>query len=71
MKLVAARGQRDMRDIIPLARRLGVTSAGDLAALVLDVYDGDAIESVHGGYDDLLLHCSAVARVLHIQGAKG
>jgi len=37
MKLIAARGQRDMRDIIPLTRRLGLAGATELAALVITV----------------------------------
>ena len=65
MQLIAARGQRDMRDIIPLARRLGLAGATELAALVITVYGPAAIEHVHGGYDDLLLNCAAVERLLH------
>ncbi|MGB7964460.1 MAG: hypothetical protein WCF12_16075, partial [Propionicimonas sp.] len=64
MKIVAARGQRDMRDIIPLAQRLGVSEATDLVDLVIKVYGEDAIEHVHGGRADLLLNCAAVERVL-------
>jgi hypothetical protein len=71
MKLIAARGQRDMRDIIPLARRLGLASAEDLFRLACDVYGDDAIDHVHGGREDLLLSCQAVERVLssHIDSA--
>jgi hypothetical protein len=64
MKLIAARGQRDMRDIIPLARRLGLSKAEDLAALVCEVYGDDTVEYVHGGKDDLLRSCQAVEKVL-------
>ena len=67
MKIVAARGQRDMRDIVPLARRLGLSDATDLVELVITVYGEDVIEHVHGGRDDLLLHCAAVERVLRHQ----
>jgi hypothetical protein len=66
MKTIAARGQRDMRDIVPLAHRLGITRAQELVALVSDVYGLDAIEHVHGGLDDLRLHCQAVERVLSV-----
>ena len=48
MKIVAARGQRDMRDIVPLARRLGLSDATDLVELVITVYGEDVIEHVHG-----------------------
>lgn len=64
MKIIAARGQRDMRDIIPLARRLGLSEATDLVDLVISVYGDDAIEYVHGGRADLILNCAAVERVL-------
>jgi len=67
MKIVAARGQRDMADIVPLARRLGLSHAIALAELVITVYGEDVIEHVHGGRDDLLLHCAAVERVLRRQ----
>ena len=67
MKIVAARGQRDMRDIVPLARRLGLSEATHLVELVVTVYGEDVIEHVHGGRDDLLLHCAAVERVLREQ----
>jgi hypothetical protein len=66
MKIVA-RGQRDMRDIVPLARRLGFSEATDLVELVITVYGEDVIEHVHGGRDDLLLRCAAVERVLRQQ----
>jgi hypothetical protein len=66
MKIIAARGQRDMRDIIPLARRLGLASAQELFRLVCDVYGDDAIEHVHGGRKNLLLSCQAVERVLSL-----
>lgn len=64
MKIIAARGQRDMRDIIPLARRLGLSTAADLVELVTTVYSEDTIEHVHGGREDLILHCTAVENVL-------
>jgi hypothetical protein len=66
MKIVARRGQRDMRDIIPLARRLGLSKAEDLSQLVCDVYGDDAIEYVHGGHQDLLLSCQAIERFLSV-----
>lgn len=65
MKIVAARGQRDMRDIIPLARRLGVSTAEELVAMTITAYGNDAIEHVHGGRGDLVLHCQAIERVLN------
>jgi hypothetical protein len=48
MKIVAARGRRDMRDIVPLARRLGLSEATDLVELVVTVYGEDVIARVHG-----------------------
>jgi hypothetical protein len=66
MKIVARRGQRDMRDIIPLARRLGRSKAEDLSQLVCDVYGDDAIEHVHGGHEDLLLSCQTIERLLQM-----
>ena len=68
MKIVAARGERDMRDIIPLARRLGLSKATDLFELVITVYGEDVIEHVHGGRGDLRLYCAAVERVLREPG---
>jgi hypothetical protein len=68
MKMVAARGERDMRDIIPLARRLGLSKATDLFELVMTVYGEDVIEHVHGGRGDLRLYCAAVERVLREPG---
>lgn len=70
MKIVAARGQRDMRDIIPLARRLALSTAAELAELVITAYGEDTIEHVHGGRDDLLLNCAAVERVLRLQDGQ-
>ena len=66
MKIVARRGQRDMRDIVALARKLGLSKAEDLSRLVCDVYGDDAIEYVHGGHDDLLLSCEAIERFLSV-----
>lgn len=63
MKLIAARGQRDMQDVLPLCRRLGLSKAEDIADLVHGVY-GDALEFVHGGYADTLLYCRHVERLL-------
>lgn len=64
MKIVAARGRRDMRDVVALARRLGVSAATDLVKLVVSVYGEDTIEHVHGGHADLALHCAAVEQAL-------
>jgi hypothetical protein len=71
MKIIAARGHRDMRDIIPLAQRLGLASPEDLFQLVCGVYGDDAIEHVHGGRKDLLLNCQAVARTLSLHIDSG
>lgn len=59
-----------MRDIIPLAGRLAVSTAAELAELVITVYGEDTIEHVHGGRDDLLLYCAAVERVLRLQDSQ-
>lgn len=60
MKIVAARGERDMRDIVPLARRLGLQREQELLAVVLAAYGDDVIEDVHGGAAEMALRCRAI-----------
>lgn len=64
MKIIAARGRRDMGDIVSLAQRLQLSAASDLVALAREAYGDDAIEHVHGGHEDLQLHCEAIERAL-------
>jgi len=56
MKLVASRN-RDIPDIKLLAETIGTKDPVALANLVRDQYGEDQLESVHGGYDDMLTWC--------------
>lgn len=65
MKIRAARGTRDMRDIIPLARGLGVSAADALFNLVVRIYGEDELEAnEYGGLAEIMLRCAAVERQL-------
>lgn len=60
MKLVASRN-RDIPDIKLLAETIGIMDAVALANLVRDQYGDDQLETVHGGYDDMLIWCHTLS----------
>lgn len=64
MKIVAARGQRDMQDILALTQRMGITTREELQSVVLSAYGEDAIEYQHGGLEELALTCEMVERAI-------
>jgi hypothetical protein len=63
MKLVASRN-RDIPDIKLLAEAIGRTEAVQMADLVREQYGADQLETVHGGYADMLLWCQTLTRQL-------
>lgn len=64
MKVLAARGRRDMADIVVLAAVAGVSTADGLVDLALAAYGRDAIETVHGGMADLAATCRVIEQAL-------